>query len=369
MWKKKETYWTIDRSIEESKKYQHRCDFKKNSNRAYTVLRINGLLDKYCSHMTSPEICKVWTEDKVREVVKLCKSRSEFTLKYPGAQNWAKKHNILNDIIKNYYPQGNRYKRCIYAYEFSDNTVYVGLTYNLHKRNIKHFNDPESKVFQHIKSTGLYPKLIQKTDFLDYIEASKMEGIILNQYKMDGWIPLNACKTGGLGSVKIKREKNNSKKIYPKLTYEYILECARQCETKTEFQTNFSRVYNYVIKHKLMDKIETDHQFKIFYHKPWTLETCKEAAKQFKTRGEFCNKLNGCYQVALRNGWLNEVCEHMISGRKPLKYTKEIVIEEVKKYHRYSEMRNSSDPFIKGCYWWIKSKKLFNECRQYLKNE
>ncbi len=33
---------------------------------------------------------------------------------------------------------GNKFKRCIYAYEFSDNYVYVGLTLNLDKRNNRH---------------------------------------------------------------------------------------------------------------------------------------------------------------------------------------------------------------------------------------
>ena len=43
--RQKRGYWTIERSFEEAKKYQHRSDFKKNSNRAYTVLKKSGLLD------------------------------------------------------------------------------------------------------------------------------------------------------------------------------------------------------------------------------------------------------------------------------------------------------------------------------------
>lgn len=364
MWKKK-VYWTIERSKEEAKKYQHRVDFKNNANRAYTVLRKNGLLDECCSHMTFPDISKFWNKERVIEVAKLCKNKSEFTKKYPGAQRWAKKHNILNEIMKLYTPVGNRYKRCIYSYEFPDNCVYVGLTYNLQKRNKQHMSNSDSKVFQHILLTNIKPKLIQITDYLDYISASEMEGIILKQYIDNNWIPLNAVKTGGLGSIKIKNKKQ-IKQIHHKLSYEYALECAKKCETKTEFQNNYPSVYYYILKNKLMDKLESEYQFKKIHHKTWTLEECKKVAKQFKTRGEFCNKLNGCYQVVLKNGWINEVCSHMISG-KTIKYTEEIVKDEVKKHIKFSEMRNSTDQFIKGCYWWIKKKKLFNEYKQYLK--
>lgn len=369
MWKKKETYWTVERSKEEAKKYQHKVDFKKNSNRAYVVLMKNGLLDECCSHMTKPDISKIWNEEKVLESAKLCKSRSEFTKRFPGAHRWAKKHNIYEDILNLFDPQGSKYKRCIYAYEFPDNHVYVGLTYDLHKRNLQHNSNLDSKVFQYISLTGLKPELKQITDYLDYLEASKMEGIILDKYTNDGWIKLNACKTGGLGSLKIKEKKKIVKQIYPELTYEYVLECAKKCKTKTEFQKNYVRAYNYVLKNKLMEKIESEHQFEIFRHKTWTKEECRMVAKKFNTRNEFCQNMGGCYQVALRNGWMDEICSHMISGRPPLKYTEENVKEEVRKHYKFSEMKNSSDTFIKGCYWWLKSKKLFNDYRKYLKNE
>ena len=35
-------------------------------------------------------------------------------------------------------------------------------------------------------------------------------------------------------------------------------------------------------------------------------------------------------------------------------------------YYKMNELRNSTDKFVKGCYWWLKRKKLINEYKQYL---
>jgi len=43
----------------------------------------------------------------------------------------------------------------------------------------------------------------------------------------------------------------------------------------------------------------------------WTLKLCKEDALNFKSRFEWKKKSSGAYQFALKNGWLNECCQHM----------------------------------------------------------
>ena len=41
--------------------------------------------------------------------------------------------------------------RCIYFYEFEDNSVYVGLTYDLNDRNLRHIRDNLSSVNERMK--------------------------------------------------------------------------------------------------------------------------------------------------------------------------------------------------------------------------
>jgi hypothetical protein len=48
-------------------------------------------------------------------------------------------------------------KRYIYAFEFSDNSVYVGLTFDLEARKYAHLTDESSTVNKHIqKNKNLY---------------------------------------------------------------------------------------------------------------------------------------------------------------------------------------------------------------------
>ena len=38
----------------------------------------------------------------------------------------------------------------------------------------------------------------------------------------------------------------------------------------------------------------------------WTYETCLEEARKYKSRGEFSKKCGSAYQVARKNGWLDD---------------------------------------------------------------
>ena len=101
-------YWTKEKCAEEALKYGSRGIFYKKSGSAYTISRNNKWLDEICSHMI---------------------------------------------II------GNRMKRCIYAIEFVDNYVYIGLSYNAEKRFNTHLMDDDSSVLIHYKETGIKPIL------------------------------------------------------------------------------------------------------------------------------------------------------------------------------------------------------------------
>lgn len=77
-------------------------------------------------------------------------------------------------------------------------------------------------------------------------------------------------------------------------------------------------------------------------NKKWFKENVFEEAKKYKTISEFQRKCGGAYHNALKNGWLNEMT-HFIKIAKPKNYwTKERVFEEARKYKTYIE-------FINGC--------------------
>ena len=50
-------------------------------------------------------------------------------------------------------------------------------------------------------------------------------------------------------------------------------------------------------------------------NKYWNKEKCVEEAYKYKTRKEFFSNCHSAYNKCYKEGWLDEVCLHMIDGR------------------------------------------------------
>lgn len=109
-------------------------------------------------------------------------------------------HGIEKKALQHMMPLGNRKWKMIYSYEFPDNTVYVGLTYDRERRKKDHRTEKGSAVYKHIKKTGLEPKYCELTELLPVDEAQMMEGEYVERYRQQGWKILNVVATGGIGS-------------------------------------------------------------------------------------------------------------------------------------------------------------------------
>ncbi len=101
---------------------------------------------------------------------------------------------------------GNRKQRMIYAYEFPDHSVYVGLTFNYEKRGNDHKTEKSSAVRKYIKKTGLEPIRRKLTGYVPVKEAQILEGEFEEKYRKEGWKILNVAKTGGAGTTFNKAE-------------------------------------------------------------------------------------------------------------------------------------------------------------------
>lgn len=108
-------------------------------------------------------------------------------------------HGIEREALKHMVPLGNKRWKMIYAYEFPDHSVYVGLTYDENRRKRDHRTQENSAVRRHIEQTGLQPAYRKLTGLLPVTEAQRMEGVYEEQYKRVGWTILNVVKTGGIG--------------------------------------------------------------------------------------------------------------------------------------------------------------------------
>mgnify|MGYP000909948084 CR=1 FL=1 len=83
-----------------AKKYKTRTEFQKGSQYDYEVARKNGILDEVCAHMKSMKkgAKPYWNLKKVKAAAKKCKTRTEFTINYAGAYNWAKTNGVLDEV-------------------------------------------------------------------------------------------------------------------------------------------------------------------------------------------------------------------------------------------------------------------------------
>lgn len=147
--------YTDEELIAEAKKYETKLEMRKKCHHMYARIKDRGLDDKAFAHMK-----------------------------------------VL----------GDRKKRMIYAYEFPDHSVYIGLTYNYDKRDKEHKAKENSAVRRHIKKTGLTPIHKPLTNYLPVKDAQQKEGEYVDHYRSMGWTILNVKQTGGVGTITNKVE-------------------------------------------------------------------------------------------------------------------------------------------------------------------
>lgn len=198
--------WSEERCQEEALKYKSRNEFQIGSRSAYIISLRKGWLNKICSHMNykcnnmTVRSTIYWTKINCHNEAMKYETRNEFRKKSHIAYLISRKNGWLDDICAHMRVIGNLYKRCIYAFEFPDKHVYVGLTFNTKVRNRDH--DIRGAVFEYRQFSGLTPVHKQLTPYTDIKEAVNQEKQFVENYTKNGWIVLNKKKTGGVGWVK-----------------------------------------------------------------------------------------------------------------------------------------------------------------------
>jgi predicted GIY-YIG superfamily endonuclease len=322
--------WTKENCIKEILNYKTKKDFYEKSRNAYQASYKKGWLDEISNNLignkrnffTKKENC-------IEEALKYI-SLSDFSKKSPGAYKSSHKNGWLNEISSHMHYIGHKYKRCIYCYIFDDNSIYVGLTYNLEKRNLQHLSNSKSKVFIHIKKSDIEPILVQLTDYINIEDARKLEYYFLIKYTNEGFKILNKNKVGGIGGCSIKW--TEEKCLYESLKYNSYKDFKK--ENKGAYIKAQKEGWIKFYKHLKKNNI-------------WTKENCHFEAIKYKTRNEFQLYSGSAYISALRNKWLDDICKHMSNYRLPKGYwTLDKCHSEALKYNsRKSYSENSSSSY------------------------
>ena len=194
------SYWTKENCHAEALKYKNRKEFRNSKSRIVSIAIEFGWYEDICSHM--PENNNnprgYWDKERCAKEALKYENTTEFVENSRSAYMSAWKNKWLKDITQHFEIRGSTHKRFIYAYEFSDNHVYVGLTYNIKERMLSH--SKEGSIFEHVQATGLEPVFVQITAEPVPVEyAIELEEYYLNEYILKGWIKLNKVKTGSVG--------------------------------------------------------------------------------------------------------------------------------------------------------------------------
>lgn len=196
--------WTKEKCGIIALKYQYRKEFQNENKNAYYSAMHNGWLDEICKHMEYKKLpnCHWHNFENCKNEALKYETKTEFVRGSQHVYNIALKNGWIDDICKHMKPIGNRYNKCIYSYEFPNNHVYVGLTYNIDSRQKDRDKDLTDTVTKYINETKLKPIRKQLTDYVFVDDAIKLEEEFLQKYLNEGWIGLNKRKTGGIGSRK-----------------------------------------------------------------------------------------------------------------------------------------------------------------------
>jgi hypothetical protein len=326
---KRKNYWTKERCLEESSKYYSRKEFCKNSRTAYTISRRKGWLDDICLHMVKKPP-SYWTKERCLEEALKYKTRTEFKKESYQAYKYSSINCWFDDICKHMPIIGNMYKRCIYSFEFEDNYVYIGLTYNIDKRSESHYNNLNSQVNKHIKNTKLKPKLKKLSDYIDVDIAKIKEGEYIEFYKNNGWNILNVQKAGNTGGIR-------------KITEYKCKEVVSEYKSLSLFRKEHPNIYKNIIRYNwkyLLDDLHRDVKERGY----WSKEKCQEVALKYSHRIDFFKNDISVYNKSQKNGWLDEICAHM--NTKEIKpkgfWTLDNVIKESTKYKTKEEFKKGS---------------------------
>jgi len=277
--------WTYEEVAKIAKKYNNRSDFRFSDSSAYHAATYHGWIDDVTKHMEDKY--EKWTKEKVWLEAQKYKSRREFELNSKRAYQAARRHGWYDEVTSHMEYQGNLFNRMVYAYEFPDKSVYVGLTHDKDDRDRAHKTKEKSAVYQYIKSTELMPTFKMISDnYINYKVAQELEGCTIEKYKSEGWKVLNVAKSGGLGS-----------RCIVILTFDEVLSKAKKFNKKSDFQKKYPREYRIAKEKGWLDEV-TKHM-KI-YKIQRTPENLTKVMSMYDSQTDFRKKDPNTHQAAFR---------------------------------------------------------------------
>ncbi len=258
--KKPNGYWYIKENVlRTARKCKTRLEFHERYKHVYPIAKEQGWLDDCYKHMGKKETDKIrrWTKKSVLAAARKCKTRTAFCKRFGGAYNVACRKGYFEECVK-------------------------------HMTGLKRWNKK--------KALAAARKCKTREEF-----RRTCGGALTAAYN-GGY--LDECLAH---MIKTRKPANY-------WTKKRILEAARKCKTRAVFMRKHSTAYGVANRDgylqdcfKHMGKKKTGTTTIV-----WTKKKIREAAGKCKSRAEFTKRYNGAYCSALKSGYLDKCCKHMI---------------------------------------------------------
>ena len=417
-------YWTKERVIEDATKYSARSEWRKKSSSAATMAQRNGWYEEATAHMQLRVDHGKWTKIAVLEEAKKYKTRSEWGRAKDGSygaalkKGWLKeatkhmtaadrtrkwtKELVLADaqkyltrgewhkargqaahvaISKDWYEEATRHM--FRTHSFGEMTIHriltqldIGFEPQKRFKTIKSkkplpfdFYLPNFELVVEYQGSQHYSESnrkhneslldIQKRDEIKRLGAKENN---LNYLAIDATLEKdieNALITKLKNLAKVKQLEWNFKKrsltdeelaLLKSLgtyTKEQVLLDAKKYQAYPDWRRN-SPLFQIAIKNGWLEECR-EHMLSEFEVRSkgkllWTKEKVAALAKKYISRSEFKAANSSAYTRARLNGWLDEICSHMPLKVHPNGYwTKEKVIDSAKQFKTRTAWMRSSD--------------------------
>ena len=289
--------YTKEVCAKEAKKYQYKKDFKEANESMYVVAHRNGWLNEICAHMKKyPSAKLIWTEEKLKEVVKECKSKHNLEEKYPGAYSYLLTHHL----IEKYY---GYWGRCDIQ-QWNDNNLwkvvkecktrtgllkkYPGAYHHLYRANRLDEFFPPQQAPTYFTLEGAQA-LIYEKGITSLAQLFKKEHRIYDYARRHGWREqLKFC----------------AKKVPQHYTINGIREYIKThgITTRTQLNKSSSMIYNYARVHGWLDQLLSPREEPAHH----TIEGMRTLIQKLGVtrRTQFYKAAKSAYHYARTRGWL-----------------------------------------------------------------
>lgn len=336
---KPDGYWTKSRCLELAANYDTKADYRRAFPGAFLAAYQNGWWEEVSQLLTESRTPNgYWTKNRCRTAAQDFEHRSDFKGAFPTAYARAREKGWLDDVCAHMTYLGNRGERYVYQIEFSDGSVYVGLTYNPEERLASHKLKTKQlkNRFKRLEHRFIVSELMTADD------AALEEIRLIDALTQQGRKVLNKNRGGSLGG---------SEEYWTKSK---CAETALLFETRTELKAAHPGCYGKMRKEKWIEELcqhmrspgawtrdrqAVNHWESGARQKKWTFERCKEEAQKYTSRGEFANGPHkGAYKAAWNADWLDEICGHMDAVHLPNgHWTEESITAEALKCQTWKE--------------------------------